>query len=77
MGLLNEQLRGDKPDFGKIDIQNNFSFFEVERGFASKLIDSVKNVSFEGRGISIELAKQDEKSRKVNPKRKGKKFSKK
>ena len=27
MGLLNEQLNGSKPDFGKIDIQNNFSFF--------------------------------------------------
>ena len=61
MGVLNEQLRGDKPDFGKIDIQNNFSFFEVEPGYADKLINSVKGATFEGRGISVETANQPEK----------------
>ncbi|HBQ59945.1 MAG TPA: DEAD/DEAH box helicase, partial [Balneolaceae bacterium] len=59
MGVVNEQMNGKKPDFGKIDIQNNFSFFEVEEGFDSKLFESMNGTKFEGRDISVELAKPD------------------
>jgi ATP-dependent RNA helicase DeaD len=59
MGVVNEQLNGKKPNFGKIDIQNNFSFFEVEEGFDAKLFDAVNGTQFEGRDLSIELAKPD------------------
>lgn len=70
MGVINEQLRGDKPDFGKIEIQNNFSFFEVEPGYADKLFRSVKDVTFEGRGISIEAANQPERKKFRSSKKK-------
>ena len=59
MGVVNEQMQGKKPDFGKIDIQTNFSFFEVEEGFDSKLFDAMNGTQFEGRDISVELAKAD------------------
>ncbi|HBX67576.1 MAG TPA: DEAD/DEAH box helicase, partial [Balneolaceae bacterium] len=59
MGVVNEQMNGKKPDFGKIDIQNNFSFFEVEEGFDSKLFDAMNGTHFEGREIGVELAKPD------------------
>lgn len=59
MGLLNESLNGQKPDFGKIDIQNNFSFFEVETGYQTSLIQSVKGVKFEGRDVNIEPSEKD------------------
>ncbi len=59
MGVVNEQMSGKKPDFGKIDIQNNFSFFEVEEGFDNKLFDAMNGTKFEGRDISVELAKPD------------------
>ncbi|MBO6586891.1 MAG: DEAD/DEAH box helicase [Gracilimonas sp.] len=59
MGVVNEQLNGKKPNFGKIDIQNNFSFFEVEEGFDAKLFDAVNGTQFEGRDLSVELAKPD------------------
>ncbi|MDZ7807513.1 MAG: DEAD/DEAH box helicase [Gracilimonas sp.] len=59
MGVVNEQMNGKKPDFGKIDIQTNFSFFEVEEGFDSKLFDAMNGSQFEGRDISVELAKPD------------------
>ncbi|MBD3616107.1 MAG: DEAD/DEAH box helicase [Gracilimonas sp.] len=59
MGVVNEQMNGKKPDFGKIDIQNNFSFFEVEEGFDNKLFDAMNGAKFEGRDISVELAKPD------------------
>ena len=63
MGLLNEQLNGSKPDFGKIDIQNNFSFFEVEQGFGQSLINDVSGASFEGRTVSVEAAQGSSKGR--------------
>ena len=59
MGLINESLNGQKPDFGKIDIQNNFSFFEVEPGYENSLIQSVKGVKFEGRDVAIETSDKD------------------
>ncbi|MEX0845343.1 MAG: DEAD/DEAH box helicase [Balneolaceae bacterium] len=59
MGVVNEQMNGNKPDFGKIDIQNNFSFFEVEEGFDTKLFDAMNGAKFEGRDIAVELAKPD------------------
>lgn len=61
MGLVNEQLNGSKPDFGKIDTQNNFSFFEVETGFESALINSVTGSKFEGRDVAVERAEDDTK----------------
>lgn len=74
MGLINENLRGTKPDFGKIDVQNNFSFFEVEAGFQNDLIYSAKGTKFEDRDVSIEPAQQEKKNRGGSSrKRKGKK----
>lgn len=63
MGLINEQLNGSKPDFGKIDIQNNFSFFEVEHGYENNLTQGVTGSKFEGRDVAVESAKQDEKAK--------------
>ncbi len=62
MGLINEQLNGSKPDFGKIDIQNNFSFFEVETGYGVALINGVKGSKFEGRDVAIEPAQQEQRN---------------
>lgn len=59
MGVVNEVLNGEKPDFGKIDVQLNFSFFEVEPGYGPAIIDSVKGIEFEGRKVSVESAKKD------------------
>ena len=59
MGLVNESLHGSKPDFGKIDVQNNFSFFEVQQGYQNSLIESVKGVQFEGRDVAIEPSQKD------------------
>jgi ATP-dependent RNA helicase DeaD len=62
MGLVNEQLNGSKPDFGKIDLQNNFSFFEVETGYESALTNGVTGAKFEGRDVDVERAQDDKKS---------------
>lgn len=57
MGVVNEQMNGKKPDFGKIDIQTNFSFFEIEEGFDGKLFNSINGARFEGREMAVEFAK--------------------
>ncbi|MEP2446192.1 MAG: DEAD/DEAH box helicase [Balneola sp.] len=62
MGLVNEQLNGSKPDFGKIDLQNNFSFFEVETGYEGALTNGVTGAKFEGRDVAVERAQDDKKS---------------
>ncbi|MGB0346011.1 MAG: DEAD/DEAH box helicase [Balneolaceae bacterium] len=61
MGVINEVLNGEKPDFGKIDVELNFSFFEVEPGFGSSIINSVKGIQFEGRDVSVEPSKKEPK----------------
>lgn len=62
MGLINENMHGSKPDFGKIDVQNNFTFFDVEKGYEHSLVDGMKGTQFEGRDVSVEASKQDAKS---------------
>lgn len=62
MGILNDEMNGRKPDFGNIDIQSNFSFFEVEKGFENNLVHGTKGTKFEGREISVELAEQEKRS---------------
>ncbi len=43
-----------KNNIGKIDILNNFSFFEVEKSNASSIVNSLKGVDFEGKEMNVE-----------------------
>jgi ATP-dependent RNA helicase DeaD len=61
MKLLNSMTKGSKPDFGNIDIQKNFTLFEVEADAAPKLIAAFKHKEIEGRKIFIK-ADEDHKS---------------
>ncbi|PIE75104.1 MAG: DEAD/DEAH box helicase [Deltaproteobacteria bacterium] len=42
----------------KIDILREFSFFEVESGYADVVLSSMKNVNFDGRKISVARSKK-------------------
>lgn len=53
MGLINENYSGDKPDFGKISIGKQSTSFGIEKGAVSKVMDVMKEVSFEGQSVSI------------------------
>lgn len=55
MGLVNDYVSG-KVAIGRIDIMQNFSFFEVPEKDASKVISSLNKQQREGRRIAIELA---------------------
>ena len=45
-----------KVRIGKIDLRENFSFFEVEEGEAQRVMDSMNGFEVDGRRISVEPA---------------------
>jgi ATP-dependent RNA helicase DeaD len=69
--LINRCAPG-KVKVGKIDLRDNFSFFEVEEGEAGYVMDSMNGYEVDGRRISVEVAGEDKKGGKSS---KGGKFS--
>lgn len=55
MGLVNDFVPG-KVRIGRIDLLQNFSFFEVPEGDAKDVISGLKGQEQNGRRISVELA---------------------
>ena len=53
--LVNKCVPG-KVRIGKIDLRDNFSFFEVEEGEAQRVMDSMNGFEIDGRRISVEPA---------------------
>ncbi len=41
---------------GRLDLFNDFSFFEVDNNYTSKVIDGMNNQDFEGKQIKVEVA---------------------
>ncbi len=56
LGLINEQFHGEKVPVGKIELLRNFSFFEIDQQFATKLPSRFNGVTFEGKGVEVEEA---------------------
>lgn len=55
MGLVNDFVP-DKVNIGRIDIMQNFSFFEVPERDTQKVINSLNRQEQKGRRISVEIA---------------------
>ncbi|MFR9164985.1 MAG: DEAD/DEAH box helicase [Dysgonomonas sp.] len=78
MGFINDFV-SDKVRIGRIDLMQNFSFFEVPERDATKVISALKNKDYDGRRISVELSqqgkgdKQFDGGRKFSPKNKSRK----
>ncbi|MDR0427510.1 MAG: DbpA RNA binding domain-containing protein, partial [Dysgonamonadaceae bacterium] len=56
IGLLNDNISGRKIDIGRIDLMQNFSFFEVKEQDKNKVIQNLNGVNFSGRKVSVEVA---------------------
>ena len=41
---------------GRLDLFNDFSFFEVDNNYTNKVIDGMNNQDFEGKNIKVEVA---------------------
>ncbi|MDD2524699.1 MAG: DEAD/DEAH box helicase [Bacteroidales bacterium] len=55
--VINQNVRG-RVGLGKIDLLQNFSFFEVESSVADKVINSMNKAEFLGRRVSVEIAQE-------------------
>jgi ATP-dependent RNA helicase DeaD len=55
MGLVNEFYKGKKPDFGRIQIEQNQAFFDIEPKAASRVISGVQGQMFEGCRLEVSL----------------------
>ncbi len=56
IGVINNALDSGNAEIGKIEILNNFSFFEIDSDAATKLMTAIKTETFEGRDLSVEVA---------------------
>jgi ATP-dependent RNA helicase DeaD len=60
--LINEQMNDRGLEIGKIDIQNNLSFFEIDARYENELIRSFQNVTYNGSRVDVNLAKSSTKA---------------
>ncbi|MCK5029278.1 MAG: DEAD/DEAH box helicase, partial [Bacteroidales bacterium] len=58
MGLVNEATRENNIEIGRIDVMKSFSFFEIDKQFTDKVLDSLNEAVFEGVSVSTEIAKE-------------------
>ncbi len=59
IGLINDTCGRRDIAIGKIDIQRNFSFFEVESSCEKEILDTFKGTEFEGRELNVEVAQSE------------------
>ncbi|MCL4148459.1 UNVERIFIED_CONTAM: hypothetical protein GTU68_022639, partial [Idotea baltica] len=55
MGLINENLKKRDVEIGQIEILKSFSFFEIDKTFADKVVESFQHAEFGGRSIIVEV----------------------
>jgi ATP-dependent RNA helicase DeaD len=66
IGIVNDFTRDRDISIGKIDILRKFSFFEVERGFESKILKSFNGQEIEGVELDVQISKPEQQNRNDN-----------
>lgn len=59
IGLINSNIKG-RVELGRIDIMQNFSFFEVEEKMANQVVKTLSRKKWDGRKVSVEIAGADD-----------------
>lgn len=72
IGLINENLKLRNVEIGKIEILSNFSFFEIDKNYTDKIVESFKRTEYKGRNLIVELSGAPKGGEK--PKKKFKKY---
>ncbi len=57
IGLINEALDSKESEIGKIDLQNNFSFFEIQQDYVAPLMETLNGVPYGHITLSLEVSK--------------------
>jgi len=55
MGLINENLSNGNVEIGQIEILKSFSFFEIDKAYADKVVGAFRNAEFGGRAVIVEV----------------------
>jgi ATP-dependent RNA helicase DeaD len=59
LGMINENLRKNNIEIGRIDIQRKFSFFEIDSRYEADLIKSMSRASINGQSIKVDRVTGD------------------
>jgi ATP-dependent RNA helicase DeaD len=57
ISLINKYTGNQSIEIGKIEILNNFSFFEIDKSHEQEIIQAFKNVTRDGLKIKVEVSK--------------------
>jgi len=57
--LINQNMHDRSLEIGKIDIQNNFSFFQVDAQYEEKLLKAFQKARFNGKKVEVNLARRN------------------
>lgn len=55
IGMLNKNVPGRKIDLGKIDLQNNLTFIDVDEREAKRVVTAFDNVQDKGQDVSLRI----------------------
>ena len=58
--LINRHLKKERIEIGRIDLMQNFSFFEVIESQARQVLKALNKVSVSGRKVVVEVAEENE-----------------
>ena len=72
MGFINRVAQGARIDLGRIDLMQNFSFFEVPEQQTKTVLNVLNGTDFDGRKVNVEVTDQPEGQRGGEKKRGGK-----
>ena len=71
MGFINRVAQGARIDLGRIDLMQNFSFFEVPEKQTKTVLNVLSGTDFDGRKVNVEVTDQPEGQRGGEKKRGG------
>jgi ATP-dependent RNA helicase DeaD len=57
ISLINKHTGNQSIEIGKIEILNNFSFFEIDKSHEEEIVNAFKNVKRDGLKIKVEVSK--------------------
>ena len=69
MGFINRVAQGQHIDLGRIDLMQNFSFFEVPEEQTKAVLNVLNGTDFDGRMVNVEVTDQPEGQRGGEKKR--------
>lgn len=58
LGIINDSLDSPDTQVGRIEILRKFSFFEIETGMESQLINALNGYDLEGTTLAVEVSKE-------------------